>query len=87
MAFIDDVAEWSGMDIALDGVQKYIDAAEAYLTDADIAVAETDELYCLAVKMLVSMWKDDRCPIGTISGNPFGVIGIIQKLQFRGAAT
>ena len=86
MAFADDVKTYCRTD---DDVSSYIDAAEASLTAAGVAVAESDPLYALAVKMMVSCWYDNRVPDPKTSSvpQPYGLAGIILQLQMSQEAT
>lgn len=63
-------------------IQDLINAAEAYLTNAGIAVDEMNELYKLAVKMLVSHWYENRQPIGKADKLAFGLESIISQLKY-----
>jgi len=81
MAFIDTVAEYTGMDVSVDDVQGFVDMAEAYLTDSGITKDETSPLYGLAVKMLVATWKDQKVPTGGVDVNAMGFAGILNKLK------
>jgi uncharacterized phage protein (predicted DNA packaging) len=59
-----------------------IDAAEAYLTNAGVTKDETNELYKLAVKMLVVNWHENRQPIGKVDKLAFGLDSIITQLKY-----
>jgi len=85
MALADDVKEYCGTD---DDVSGYIAAAETYLSNAGITKAESDALYALAVKMLVSTWYDNRTtdPSDKAAPQPFGLSGIILQLQLSQGA-
>lgn len=85
MALADDVKEYCSTDDDLSG---YINAAEAYLSNAGIAKAESDALYALAVKMLVLTWYDNRTtgPSDKAATQPFGLSGIILQLQLSQGA-
>lgn len=74
-------------DDAGDIDQSYIDSAEAYLTGAGVTKDETKPLYCLAVKMLVTNWYDNRVPAGTVTGQPYGLDGIITQLKYSGGGS
>lgn len=90
MALADDVKTYCN---AIDGddLSTYISAAEAYLTNAGITAAETNSLYALAVKMLVSSWYDNRTPDPSDKTvnvpQPYGLKGIILQLQLAQEAT
>lgn len=88
MAFADDVKTYCNAD---DDVSSYIGAAEAYLTNAGVAAAETNPLYALAVKMMVSCWYDNRVPDPADKAvnvpQPYGLQGIILQLQMSQGAT
>lgn len=73
-----------------DDVQPLIDAAEGYLSNAGVAVNESDPVYKLAVKLLASHWNDTRTPVlvGTVSKEvEYSLRGIIQQLQLSGGGT
>lgn len=82
MAFLDNVKEYCSTD---DDVSGYINAAEAYLSNAGVSKAEDNPLYALAVKMMVSFWYDNRTPEPGEKGDnvpqPYGLNGIILQLQ------
>ena len=87
MAFADDVKEYSRAE---EDVTGFIAAAEAYLVNAGIATAESDPLYALAVKMMVTQWYENRNtnPEGS-NGMPRsrGLDGIILQLQLKAAVS
>jgi hypothetical protein len=68
-----------------DDISPYISAAEAYLKNDGVPVAESDPLYAQAVKMLVSFWYDSRTAEPGEKGDnvpqPYGLNGIILQLQ------
>lgn len=59
-------------------------AAEEYLTNAGVKIDYEKQLYCLAVKLLVTHWYDNR--IITTDKNqsklPFSLDAIIMQLKF-----
>ena len=69
---------------AEEDVTPLIDAAEKYLENSGIKKDEGNELYALAVKMLVSYWYDNRLPAGKMDVQPYGLGGIILQLQMGG---
>ena len=80
MALLSDVQEYCNTS---DDLSTYIRAAEEYLINLGIPVAEFSPLYGMAVKMLVSWWYDKRIPAaetGT-APQPYGLNGIILQLQ------
>lgn len=78
MAFADDVKSYCRTD---EDITAFVSAAESYLTNAGVSVNESDALYGLAVKMLVSHWYDNREPVGNASKMEYGLAGIIAQLQ------
>jgi len=80
MALIDDVKEYCRAE---DDVQAFIDAAELYLTNAGITANETSALYCLAVKMLVLHWYDNREPVGKTDKIAYGLADVISSLKYN----
>lgn len=74
-------------DDAGDIDQSYINSAEAYLTGAGVTTDETKPLYCLAIKMLVTNWYDNRVPAGTATAQPYGLDGIITQLKYGGGTS
>lgn len=83
MAFADDVKSYCHAE---EDVTAFVNAAESYLKNAGIAINESDALYGLAVKMLVSHWYDNREPVGTASKMEYGLAGIIAQLQNQAVA-
>jgi uncharacterized phage protein (predicted DNA packaging) len=86
MAFSDDVKTYCCTD---DDIGGYVDAAEAYLTNAGITVAEANPLYAIAVKMMVSYWYDNRVPSASTTDDakqPYGLAGIMLQLQLSQGA-
>ncbi|MCD3206777.1 phage gp6-like head-tail connector protein [Clostridium botulinum C] len=47
-------------DKEIESLQK---AAEIYLTNAGVKKSYDNELYCSAIKLLVSYWYDNRSPV------------------------
>lgn len=82
MALLDEVKEYCSTD---DDVSTYITAAESYLTNCGVPIAESNALYGIAVKMLVSCWYDNRVPDPADKAvnvpQPYGLNGIILQLQ------
>ena len=56
-------------------------AAEAYLKNAGISVNYENELYNLAVKMLVGHWYDNREVIGKGYEIPYSFLSILIQLK------
>lgn len=74
MAFADDVKAFCNTD---DDLTTYIASAEKYLAQKGITSDETDPLYQIAVKQIVSTWYDHRDAAADLSG----LNGIILDLQ------
>lgn len=66
-------------DGLITGLQK---AAEKYLENAGIAVDYTNELYKLAVKLLVCHWYENREPTGEATELAFSLRHIIAQLKY-----
>jgi uncharacterized phage protein (predicted DNA packaging) len=81
---LDEVKEYLRIDGTDENVeiQGLINAAEAYLTNAGVIKDETNELYKLAVKMLVVNWYENRQPIGKADKLAFGLDSIITQLKY-----
>jgi len=87
MSLIDNVKEFLRIDDNNDGtlIVTLVSAAEIYLTNAGVKKDETNDLYCLAVNMLVSHWYDNRSAviIGTISKSlEYSLQSILTQLKF-----
>lgn len=82
MTFLDEIAEYAKIDTDEEDVQGFIDSAEMYLLNAGIATDESDSIYKLAVKMLVTFWHDNRVPSGGTDAQPFGLAGLIAQLKY-----
>ena len=85
MAFLEEIAEYAKIDQTEEDVQSYIDASEMYLLNAGVAKDETNAIYKLAVKMLVTHWHDNRnaVAIGTISKSlEYSLQSIITQLKY-----
>lgn len=85
MAFLDEIAEYAKIDKSEEDIQSYIDAAETYLTNAGAAKDETNAIYKLAVKLLVTHWHDNRSAvlIGSISKSlEYSLQSIIAQLKY-----
>lgn len=80
MALIDDAKSY--YDHTDDGVTQFVAAAELYLANAGIAKDETNELYCLAVKMLATHWSDKREVVGKADKLALGIDSIISQLKY-----
>lgn len=80
MAFADDVKNYARAD---EDVAAYITAAETYLKNDGIAIAENDALYALAVKMLVAYWVDHHITASDTSRTvqPYDFSGILLQLE------
>jgi len=78
MSFSDDVKVYCRTD---EDVTDFVEAAECYLEGAGIEKDETNMLYGLAVKMLVTHWYDNRELVGKVDKIAFGLDGIILQLQ------
>lgn len=59
-------------------------AAEEYLTNAGIKIDYEKELYCLAVKLLVTHWYDNRMITSDKNQTklPFSLDAIIKQLKY-----
>lgn len=81
---LDEVKEYLRVDGTDEDpeIQGLINAAEAYLTNAGVIKDETNELYKLAVKMLVVNWYENRQPIGKADKLAFGLDSIITQLKY-----
>lgn len=81
---LDEVKEYLRIDGTDEdtAIQGLINAAEAYLTNAGVIKDETNELYKLAVKMLVVNWYENRQPIGKADKLAFGLDSIITQLKY-----
>lgn len=81
---LDEVKEYLRVDGTDEdiGIQGLINAAEAYLTNAGVIKDETNELYKLAVKMLVVNWYENRQAIGKADKLAFGLDSIISQLKY-----
>ena len=64
-----------------DDLSSFTAAAELYLTGAGIKKDESNELYCLAVKMLATHWKDNKGVTGPKDRLALGVDSIISQLK------
>lgn len=80
MAFADDVKNYARTD---EDVAAYITAAEAYLKNAGIVIAEDNALYALAVKMLVAYWVDHHITASDTNRTvqPYDFSGILLQLE------
>lgn len=76
MAFTDDVKDFCGTD---DNLDSYILSAESFLKQKGIPKDETDPLYQIAVKQVVSTWYDQRNASADLSG----LNGLILDLQLQ----
>ncbi|MBE6829151.1 MAG: phage gp6-like head-tail connector protein [Ruminococcaceae bacterium] len=85
MALIDEAIAYARILENKEDVRPLFDAAEAYIINAieekDKVKNEKNPLFCLAVKMLLSHWYDNRQPVGQSGALPFGLGAIITQLQ------
>lgn len=81
---LDDVKQFLRIDGTDEDAQivALIDAAETYLTNAGVTKDESNELYKLAVEMLVTNWYENREPIGQANEIAFGLRNIITQLKY-----
>lgn len=81
----DDTGD-SDFDLKTDEeITDLIDAAKIYLTNAGAIPNESNKLYCLAVKILVLHWHDNRGAIivGTITKEiEYSLQSIINQLKY-----
>ena len=63
-------------------IQSLIDAAEEYLSNSGAVKNQTNPLYKLAVKMLVSNWYENREPIGKAEKLAFSLESLISQLKY-----
>ena len=84
MALLDETKEYLRIDGTDNDLQitAFISAAESYLTNAGVVKDETNLLYCLAVKMLVSHWYDNREAVGSAAKLAYGLASIIEQLKY-----
>lgn len=85
MELLDEVKQYLKIDDTEDDIESYISAAECYLTNAGVAKNEDNKLYCLAVKMLVTHWYDNRgvVVVGSISKSlEYSLRSIINQLKY-----
>ena len=86
MALADDLKTYCKTS---EDLSEFLEAAEIYLANAGIPEDETNALYRLAVKILVSHWYDNRqaVVIGTISKNiEYSLQNIIAQLKYTGVS-
>lgn len=76
MAFADDVKDFCSTD---DNLDSYIASAESLLMQKGIAKDESNPLYQIAVKQIVSTWYDQRNASADLSG----LNGLIFDLQLQ----
>ena len=82
MALLEEAKSYCRTD---EDLTSLVSAAEVYLTNAGIAANETNALYCLAVKMLVLHWYDNRgaVTVGTITKTlEYSLQSIISQLKY-----
>lgn len=79
MALLDDVKLYCRTDEDLTAL---VDAAKLYLTNAGITATESNALYCLAIKMLVVHWHNNREVVGSADKLALGIDCIISQLKF-----
>ena len=63
-------------------IQTLIISAEKYLYNAGVKETYSNELYCLAIKMLVLHWYDNREIIGEAKKLAFSLDNIITQLTY-----
>lgn len=62
-----------------------IEAAKIYIKNAtDKPMDENNELYNLAVEMLVTHWNENREVVGKADKLAFGLASILQQIEFCG---
>lgn len=79
---LEEIKEYLRVDGEDAEIPGLITAAETYLTNAGVMVDETNELYKLAVKMLVAHWYENRQPVGKADKIAFGLESIISQLKY-----
>lgn len=66
-----------------DQINGLISAAKAYLKNAGAVENEENELYILAVKILVTHWYENRLPVGEVTGEmAFSLKHILIQLKY-----
>lgn len=63
-------------------IETLIKSAETYLENAGVKISYEVELYCLAIKMLVLHWYENRTVIGKADNIGFGLESIISQLKY-----
>ncbi len=64
-------------------IEDLISAAKVYLKNAGAIEDETNTLYVLAIKILVTQWYDNRLPVGEITDEmAFSLRHILMQLKY-----
>lgn len=63
-------------------IQTLVMSAEKYLYNAGVKETYTNELYCLAIKMLVLHWYENREVVGDAKKLAFSLENIITQLAY-----
>ena len=61
-------------------------AAEVFLANADVTVDYTNELYKLAIRLLIIHWYDNREVVGSVDKLAFSLESIIPSIRYNQAA-
>lgn len=78
---IDEIKEFCGVDIDDVMLNSLKDAVEIYLKNAGVEPDYENELYKVAMKMLILHWYDNREIVGKGSQLPFGFMSIVIQLK------
>ena len=81
---LEEIKEYMKIDEDYDDflIQTLIISAEKYLYNAGVKETYSNELYCLAIKMLVLHWYDNREIIGEAKKLAFSLDNIITQLTY-----
>ena len=81
---LEEIKEYMRIDEDYDDflIQMLIISAEKYLYNAGVKETYSNELYCLAIKMLVLHWYDNREIIGEAKKLAFSLDNIITQLTY-----
>ena len=81
---LEEIKEYRKIDEDYDDflIQTLIISAEKYLYNAGVKETYSNELYCLAIKMLVLHWYDNREIIGEAKKLAFSLDNIITQLTY-----
>lgn len=83
---IDKVLEFAKLDDdSIDEISDLISAANIYMTNAGIPNTENmknNELYKLAIKVLVTHWHENREPIGKADKLAYSLDSMIAQLKY-----